>query len=265
MKRKVAINVILPILVASNILAYTFAFVNYGFIVYETHTQAWQIDLGNIAVGIPKSFNVTVECKEVEGTFIVTYFFEISGPETLCNDYLRVKWLDTDGADFTIGRDGDQHFMGVGTITWNGSSPTVFRPAHKNNITLTLIFLTSAAVGNYKAKFWVTYTPTPITVKVTITPKTLNTKSKGEWVTAHINLPEPFQEKDIDINSVKLWYKGSYVQAEWGGVEEDYLIVKFSREKIIEILKGIKGYVELRVTGLVNDIEFYGTDVLKII
>ena len=39
-------------------------------------------------------------------------------------------------------------------------------------------------------------------------------------------------------------------------------MVKFPRDKIIEMLKGEEGPVELRVTGLVNGIEFYGTDTI---
>jgi len=263
-KQKLAVSLTLLSAVALSVFAYTFASGNYGFLVYESHTQAWHIDLGDVAVGKSKSFNVTVESKEETGEFLVTYYLEISGPESLCNDYLRLRWQDTDGSDFTIGKDGDQRFSGMETISWNSNTATVFTAGHKNNITLTLTFLTTPAIGNYNAKMWVIFTEKPIKAKV-IMPKVLNTKSKGQWVTACISLPEPYQEEDIDIDSVKLWYRGDFVQAEWGKVEENCLTVKFSRGKIIEMLEDEEGPVELTVTGLVSGIEFSGTDTITVI
>ncbi|MGQ9642219.1 MAG: hypothetical protein ACUVUF_08940 [Candidatus Bathycorpusculaceae bacterium] len=161
-RQKLAISLMLLSLVTLSVFAYSFGSGNFGFLVYETQTQAWEdIDLGTFYVGGQKSFNVTVECKEPSGEFLVTYFLEISGPETLCNDYLRLWWLDTDGANFTIGKDGDQSFSGTGTITWNSSSPIIFAAGHKNNVTLTLTFLTTAAIGQYNAKIWVAFTEKP--------------------------------------------------------------------------------------------------------
>ena len=264
-KQRLAISLILLSLVTLSVFAYTFASGNYGFLVYETHTQAWSIELGNIGVGIPKSFNITVECKESSGEFLATYFLEISGPETLCDDYLRLWWLDTDEANFAIGKDGYQSFSGTGTITWNSSSPIIFAAGHKNNVTLTLTFLTTAAIGQYNAKIWVAFTEKPIEAQVRITPKILNIKSRGRWVTVHILLPEPYKEKNIDINSVKLWYNGDFVEAEWGIATKRFLLVGFSRNKVVEMLDGEKGLVELTVTGLVNSIEFYGTDTITVI
>jgi hypothetical protein len=265
-KQRLAISLILLSLVTLSVFAYTFASGNYGFLVYETHTQAWSIELGNIGVGIPKSFNITVECKESSGEFLVTYFLEISGPETLCDDYLRLWWLDTDGANFAIGKDGDQSFSGTGTITWNSSSPIIFAAGHKNNVTLTLTFLTTAAIGQYNAKIWVAFTEKPIQAQVFITPQVLNVKSEGEWIQARIRLPAPYNVKDIDINSVRLWFEDRFVQAEWERITGNSLLVKFSRGEVIKMLESEEGKVNLIVTGLVNDIElFYGTDTITII
>jgi len=261
-KQKLAISLILLSLVMLSIFAYGFASGNFGFEVYETHTKVWNIDLGTVYVGIPKSFNVTVECKEDKGEFLITYHLEISGPQSLCNDYLRLRWQDTDGADFTIGKDGYQTFSGMGTISWNSSPPTAFTAEHKNNITLTLTFLTLDALGDYSAKMWVAFTKKP---QVRITPKVLNIKSQGQWVTAHISLPEPYKEEDIDIGSVKLWYKDDFVQAEWGKATKQFLLVKFPRNEVTAMLKSEVGRVQLAVTGLVNGIEFYGTDTIIVI
>jgi len=263
-KQKMAISLILLGLVTFSVFAYAFASGNFGFLVYETQTQAWDIDLGNIGVGIPKSFNITIECKEPSGEFLVIYFLEISGPETLCNDYLRLRWQDTDGADFTIGMDGDQRFSGGGTITWNSSRPTVFAAGHKNNITLTLTFLTTAAIGQYNAKIWVAFTEKP-KAQVSITPKTLNVKSEGQWIQAQIRLPAPYNVKDIDINSVRLWFKEDFIQAEWERTTGNSLLVKFSRSEVIEMLESQEGKVNLTITGLVNGVEFYGTDTITVL
>lgn len=252
-------------LVMFSVVAYTFASGNYGFLVYETHTQAWQIDLGDIAVGIPKSFDVTIECKEKFGEFLVTYYLEITGPESLRNDYLRLRWQDTDGLDFTIGKDGEQIFSGIGTIRWNSSFPVIFKAGHKNNVTLTLTFLTTAAIGNYNAKMWVTYIAKPIKAQVFITPKVLNVKSEGEWIQARIRLPAPYNVKGIDINSIKLWFEDRFVRIEWGHVAGDSLLAKFSRDNVIKILETEEGEVNLVITGLVNGVEFYGMDTITII
>lgn len=260
-KQKLVISLILLSLVMLSIFAYSFASGNFGFEVYETHTKVWNIDLGTVYVGIPKSFNVTVECKEDKGEFLITYHLEISGPQSICNDYLRLRWWDTDGADFIIGKDGHQQFSGTGTLTWKGNSVD-FEAGHKNNITLTLTFLTLDALGDYSAKMWVAFTEKP---QVRITPKVLNIKSQGQWVTAHISLPEPYKEEDIDIGSVKLWYKDDFVQAEWGKATKHFLLVKFPRNEVTAILKSEVGRVQLAVTGLVNGIEFYGTDTIIVI
>jgi hypothetical protein len=155
-----AIPLILLILVTANAFAYACSSRFFDFEVYETHTHVWKISLGNIVVGSLKSFNATVECEEKRGRFLITYFLEISGPRSFCNDYLRVSWRDTDGAAFTIGKGGNQAFSGIGTLQWN-SAQTVFTAGHKNNITLTLTFLTTTAAGAYRMKMWVSYILSP--------------------------------------------------------------------------------------------------------
>jgi len=264
-KRKLAVCLLLSVLVTFSIFAYVSASGSFGFEVYEPYTRAWHINLDTVYVGIPKSFNVTVECKEKTGEFLITYHLEISGPESLYNDYLRVRWQDTDGADFAVGKDGDRKFSGIGTLTWNSDQPVVFEAGHKNNVKLTLIFLTTAAIGNYNAKMWVEFTEKPIKAWVLITPKVLNIKGKDQWVTAYISLPKPYEAKDIDINSVKLWYKEAFVQAKWGFATRDLLIVRFARNEVVEMFKSKTGLVQLSITGLVNGIQFSGKDTIIVI
>jgi hypothetical protein len=263
--QKLIISLMMLSSVLLSVVAYTFASGNFGFLVYETHTQAWQIDLGGIAVGVPKSCGVTIECKEESGEFLVTYYLEISGPDSFCNDYLRLRWQDTDGLDFIIGKNGNQRFSGIGTIRWNSDFPIIFRAGHKNNVTLTLTFLTTAAIGNYVAKMWVTFIEKPIKAQVNITPKVLNIKSEGEWIQARMRLPTPYNVKDIDINSIKLWFKDRFVQIESGHITGNSLLVKFSIDDVIRMLKSEEGKVNLMITGFVNGIDFYATDTITII
>jgi hypothetical protein len=153
------------------------------FEVYQTQTHAWHIELGKIAVGASRSFQVTVECTEKAGTFVIAYYLEISGPKTLNNDYLTLKWQDTDGAAFTIGRSGSQTFSGTGTLTWK-SSQIPFAAGHKNNITLTLTFLTMAAIGKYSMNMWVAFTPR---LSVTISPSSTTLDvGQSQWFTSNV-------------------------------------------------------------------------------
>ena len=262
-KQKLIVWLLLLGLVTFGVFAYVSASGNLGFEVYET-PGVYHIDLDTVYVGIPKSFNITVECTKKKGEFLITYHLEISGPKSLCNDYLKLKWHDTDGADFIIGKGCDQQFSGTGTLKWN-SQPVEFKAEHKNIITLTLTFLTLDALGDYNAKMWVAFTEKPIEAQVRITPRRLNVKSHGRWVAAYIFLPEPYKEKNIYISSVNLSYNGDFVQAEWGRATKHSLMVKFPRDKILEMLKDKEGPVELRVTGLVNGIDFSGTDTITVI
>ncbi len=241
--------------------AYSLASGGLTFEVYETNTRTSYIDLGNIGVGSLKTFNVTVECVEETGKFFVTYYLEITGPATLRNDYLRVGWRDTDGAVFTIGKGGDQRFSGIGTLAWNSNAPTVFAAEHKNNISLTLTFLTMAAIGKYDAKIWVAFTG-KVEARVEVLPKVLNLKSKGEPVLAIIRLPATYDAGKVDIKSVKLWFMNSYVQAQCGVATKYCLLVVFPRDKVVQMLSSQRGCVKLGVTGLVNNFEFYGTDTI---
>jgi len=165
---KRAICYLLIVLALSAFVSYSYACGTLIFEIYQTGTHAWCIELGNIAVGVSRSFQVTVECEKPTGTFLVIYYMKITGPKTLNNNYLTLKWQDSDGAAFTIGKGGSQTFSGTGTLNWN-SAQTVFKAGHENNITLTLTFLTLAATGKYNMNMWVSFTSA---LSVTISPCT---------------------------------------------------------------------------------------------
>ncbi len=72
-------------------------------------------------------------------------------------------------------------------------------------------------------------------------------------------------ERDVDVDSVKLWYRGSFVKAAWGKVIGNMLLVKFSREQVIKMLGLASGRVTLAVAGLVDALEFSGTDTIFVL
>jgi hypothetical protein len=263
-KLRIAMSAFCLLATISSAFACTVTPGGFRFLVFQSETNAWNIDLGVTYFEEPKSLKITVESKDSAGTFAAAYFLTVKGPTGLRNDDLTLHWLDTDGADFVIGNGGSQAFLGVGTLNWN-SAPVEFPATHKNKITLTLTFKPTAPKGTYNGKMWVTFTQKPIEAKVAITPTVLNVKSKGEWVTAYISLSGPYKEEDIDISSVKLWYKNSFVQAEWGKATKQFLMVKFSGDEVIKMLGKDRGILKLTVKGLVNGIEFSGTDTITVI
>ncbi len=139
--------------------AFACAVTSGSFLVYQSNTGAWNINMGVSYFEAPKSYNVTVESKDSTGTFAVVYFLTVNGPKGISNNDLSLQWVDADGATFIIGKGGSQTFLGTGTLSWN-SAQTVFKAGHKNNITLTLTFHPTAAVGAYKMNMWVDFTPT---------------------------------------------------------------------------------------------------------
>ncbi|MGD0978094.1 MAG: PKD domain-containing protein [Candidatus Bathyarchaeia archaeon] len=165
---KLRIAVIALCLVATIGSAFALAVTAGGFrfLVYQSDTGSWNINLGASYFEEPKSFKVTVESKDSTGTFAVVYFLTVNGPKGLSNDDLSLYWVDTDGASFTIGKGGSQTFSGTGTLSWNGVQ-TVFEAGHKNNITLTLTFHPTAPVGAYEMNMWAAFTPA---ISVTISP-----------------------------------------------------------------------------------------------
>jgi len=72
-------------------------------------------------------------------------------------------------------------------------------------------------------------TASEITATVDIHPKTLNLNSTGMLITVYIELPETYNVEDINVTTVQL----ETVQAAWGNVEGNKLMVKFDRQTVI--------------------------------
>lgn len=122
----------------------------------------------------------------------------------------------------------------------------------------------------------------PILATIDFNPNTLNLKSKGNYVTAYIELPKDYDVSKIDVSSVKL-NMNSVVPAllkptalgdyDKDGIQD--LMVKFDRQEVQEVIDNLHiwdsygfGYgpgpgkiaVPLTVSGMVGDLPFEGRD-----
>jgi parallel beta-helix repeat protein len=121
--------------------------------------------------------------------------------------------------------------------------------------------------------------PPEIVATADIIPNTLNLKSKGKWITAHIELSDDYNVSAIDRAIVMLnntipvdtfWLDKPF-ESVIGDHDDDGitdLMVKFDRQAVIEYLK-TKGItdaeVTLAITGEANGMPFEVTDTIKVI
>lgn len=131
--------------------------------------------------------------------------------------------------------------------------------------------------------FWlIKLAPLKISATIDVDPNTLNLKSKGEWVTAYIELPEGYDVADINVSSLML-NDTVLVDPDAPTLIGDYdedgvpdLMVKFDRSEVAAyVLANVnltKLYEErfmtitLTVTGYLNDdTMFQGSNTIKVI
>jgi len=121
----------------------------------------------------------------------------------------------------------------------------------------------------------------PLTVDVSFSPRRLNLKSKGKWITATIQLPRGYYASMIDTESLYLVPQGKagiearsvyghhhfYKQHKKKFRKTGKLEVKFDRQALIDALDGVTGETSLTVMGAIGmDIAGMGvvsTDVAK--
>ncbi|MBN2088948.1 T9SS type A sorting domain-containing protein [candidate division KSB1 bacterium] len=109
-------------------------------------------------------------------------------------------------------------------------------------------------------------------------PQTLNKKSNGLWIAAHIELPEGYDVNDIDVNTIQLNkidgqaltipISAAPKPTTIGDYDNDQipdLMVKFDRAVVIAALGDKEGEVELSVTGEIAGKEFEGGDIVRVI
>ncbi|MFW9785321.1 MAG: hypothetical protein ACFFFB_23780 [Candidatus Heimdallarchaeota archaeon] len=104
----------------------------------------------------------------------------------------------------------------------------------------------------------------PVIATVDIHPYKLNSKSRGKWITAYIELPSEYDVSEIDISGILL---NDLIQAEiWphnvGDIDNDDipdLMIKFNRMAVISCVEGA-----ITITGDLDDgTKFEGNCVLE--
>jgi len=114
-------------------------------------------------------------------------------------------------------------------------------------------------------------TPTMITAEVHIHPETLNLKSRGNWVTVEIGIPEGFSASDINIGSIRL--NGTIPVYHLGPreIQGQRMILKFSRSSLAWLIHGTlrtRGSkfvtVTLTITGQASGRLFQGSDTIRV-
>ncbi len=125
-----------------------------------------------------------------------------------------------------------------------------------------------------------------LSADVTIHPHTLNLASKGRWVNARIELPEPHDAREIDMSSILLNDKvlaaedprsnravdatdaendeGNSKKSMSGKGRKKSVTVQFSRRAVAEILPEGEA-AEVKVSGWVGDWYFEGVDRIRVI
>ena len=117
---------------------------------------------------------------------------------------------------------------------------------------------TEWATGSFRAGIW------EVGATVDIDPDTLNLVSQGKWITVYAVIETVYDEKAIDVSTVKL---NGVIKAEWGDVQDNgCLMVKFDRASVIELIPEGVDEVTLTVSGEFTDgVRFTGSDTITII
>ena len=113
---------------------------------------------------------------------------------------------------------------------------------------------------------------TPLNAKIDIDPDTINLKSKGNWITCYIELPQGYDVNQIGVSTVTLsvsgiTFKAALSPTEVGDYDNDGvpdLMVKFDRQAVHSVITA--GTIEMIVGGsLIDGSKFQGTDTVLVI
>jgi hypothetical protein len=114
------------------------------------------------------------------------------------------------------------------------------------------------------------YELVPVEAAMKFTPQTLNCNSKGNWLKAHLTLPEEFLPEDVDVNE-SAWAEPMGIESEYikvlGNNESPVrLEISFDREAFCDLLTDMNdGSLEVTVIGsLTAGRYFYATDTIRI-
>ena len=108
----------------------------------------------------------------------------------------------------------------------------------------------------------------PLTVVVTVTPRTINLRSSGGWIFCTIQFPNEHSISNVDTKTIllnKVIEPVSYTTDE----KANKLVVKYDRKDLQQFLnlqKDLEGSVQLTITGkLIDGTKFMGSDTIKVL
>jgi len=108
-------------------------------------------------------------------------------------------------------------------------------------------------------------------VEVRLTPQMLNCESEGNWVKAHVILPEGYWPEDIDVNTPAvaepMGAESEYIKVFDNGKGKFGVEIGFDREAFCAAgVESEDGYLDVTVTGrLLTGQRFEGADMIKVL
>ena len=134
-------------------------------------------------------------------------------------------------------------------------------------------------VGSFDGKVYAFGSPAPpiVSATVDVNPSVLNVRSKGEWITCYVELPEGYNPEEIDATTILL---NETIQPildpkyEFVTNSSEYLVdqnedgilermVKFDKAEVMALPS--VGETTLTITGEVNGTPFEGSDSIRVI
>ena len=159
-------------------------------------------------------------------------------------------------------------------ITENVDSLATLNPTPITLVPEKLEFVQEPQVLSVKlGYYWLAVWDGGIPVTIDLDPDTLNLKSQGEWITAHIELPAGYDINEINISTIRL---NGTIPAEpepkaigdYDGDSVPDLMVKFDRTCLIDHLDTVDTakLTELSLIGeLFDGTPFEGYDIIRVI
>jgi hypothetical protein len=127
-----------------------------------------------------------------------------------------------------------------------------------------LLYRTGSGGREYQVHWWLPgqEIPRPVVgADVKIVPRTLNLKSMGDGLRAHVTLPDGYAAGDVDESTLRL--NGTMPGTIQSMPGDGKLIVRFSRKRLHEAMPR-SGMMEMTVSGEVGGALFEGTDQVRV-
>ena len=163
--------------------------------------------------------------------------------------------------DFWVWGEGNYHLLPNSPCIDTGDPNYIPEPNETDLDGNPRISGTRIDMGAYEANY--------IEAEMNFTPKTINCSSKGNWVKAHLTLPDEFLPEDVDVNT-PAWAEPLDLESEYIKLLGSHkgpvrLEIAFNREAFCEAFTE-PGQLEATIIGsLTTGQKFFATDSIKII